>query len=101
MALLDVLLTRRFGALPALISQTLDKHDPLDLVYADNPDEYVDVVREFFVNAQGVGSSDSKSLLEALALSFDSCFGEEVGVSKLAPIVAEIGLMDLERLRGR
>ena len=57
-------LRRRFPETYAILAESLEKADPLDVVYPDNPDEYSDVVREILVLLAPVNADLSRITAE-------------------------------------
>ncbi|MFB9831451.1 hypothetical protein [Actinoallomurus acaciae] len=85
---------RRFPRTYAIIAESLESADPLDVVYPDNPDEYSDVVLEVMALLAPVGGR-----LDALSVDdieriiregIARCFGEEPDEARLARAVQSI-----------
>jgi hypothetical protein len=73
-------LRRRFPDTYSLLEECLERADPFEIVYADNPGEYDDVVREIIVLVAQVngalGDLPADRLDEIVRDGLARCFGE-------------------------
>lgn len=94
-SVVDTIFRRRFPETCAILQESLESADPMDIVYPNNPNEYNDVIREMIVLlAHENGSFDSFTLgqIEDLVTEgFAKCFGEPPDperVQKAARLIA-------------
>jgi hypothetical protein len=93
------LLWRRFPYLYDKLSDSLEKADPFEVVYPNNPDEYSDVVREVIVLLAPVNGRiqdlSYEEMTQVMRRGLRRCFGEPLSEPRLKAVVDL--LMDGER----
>jgi hypothetical protein len=79
--LVSAILAARFPETYQRLSEALESADPFEVVYAGNPGEYDDVVREVIVLLAPVdgdlGSLDRRAIERLVREGLSRCFGEE------------------------
>lgn len=92
------LLTRRFPYLYNKLSDALEKADPFEIVYPNNPDEYSDVVKEVIVLLAPVNGRiqdlSYEEMTQVIRRGLGKCFGEAPSEPRLKEAVDL--LMDTE-----
>ena len=85
---------RRFPNSYAIISESLESADPMDIVYPDNPEEYSDVVLEVITLLAPVGGRlDALSVQDiekVIREGIDRCFDETPDDARVRGVVGLI-----------
>lgn len=94
-SIVDTIFRRRFPETYAILAESLESADPMEIVYPNNPNEYNDVIHEMIVLvAHENGSFESLTLEqieELVTEGFAKCFGEPPDserVQKAARLIA-------------